>query len=171
MQYRIYYKGINMKNLWNYFRSETICNHFPLGCSSSFRRWVWWLLKSSHCVSNSNFHCKTIEKEFFINQGLWLRFKLCAERILGTMPSSALRNLVIGSRTGLHWMNQGVSARMAMQMAGLHQVGVLLGWIWIALAVIQGQSPIWLPTTNFLLMQLLFKRIRSSIRCCIWLSI
>ena len=44
----------NILNIYqNNFRSETICDSFPLGSSPIVRRWVWWLLKPSHCVSDT----------------------------------------------------------------------------------------------------------------------
>jgi len=37
----------------NICRSTTICNSISLGSSSSFRGWVWWLLKPSRYVSDT----------------------------------------------------------------------------------------------------------------------
>lgn len=33
-------------------RSKALCDNLPLGSPPNLRGWVWWFLKSSHCVSD-----------------------------------------------------------------------------------------------------------------------
>ena len=56
-------------------RPTALYNPLPLGPSSSPRRWVWWFLKSPHCVSYSTFfpcslNCPCIRQPLLHNNNI-----------------------------------------------------------------------------------------------------